>query len=87
MQLGGMSRRVLHHFTNNRKPSSSKLEYLFKPDVNSLEHADIVPEVFAGLGELVQDSHCKGSHPALPVHHTTVVLHRSYPATVHMLTI
>ena len=27
---------------------------------------------------------CKGSRPALPVHHKTVVLHRSYPAAVHM---
>ena len=30
---------------------------------------------------------CKGSRPALPVHHTTVVLHHSYPAAVHMPTI
>ena len=30
--------------------------------------------VQSGAGE------CKGSRPALPVHHTTVVLHRSYPA-------
>ena len=34
--------------------------------------------VQSGAGE------CKGSRPALPVHHTTVVLHRSYPAAVHM---
>ena len=34
--------------------------------------------VQSGVGE------CKGSHPALTVHHTTVVLHRSYPAAVHM---
>ena len=27
---------------------------------------------------------CKGLRPALPVHHTTVVLHHSYPAAVHM---
>ena len=27
---------------------------------------------------------CKGLRPALPVHHTTVVLHRSYPAAMHM---
>ena len=27
---------------------------------------------------------CKGSRPALPVHYTTVVLHRSCPAVVHM---
>ena len=27
---------------------------------------------------------CKGSRPALPVHHTTVVLHCSYPAVVNM---
>ena len=26
---------------------------------------------------------CKGSRPTLPVHHTTVVLHRSYPAAMH----
>ena len=32
----------------------------------------------SGVGE------CKGSLPALPTHHTTVVLHRSYPAAVHM---
>ena len=30
--------------------------------------------VQSGAGE------CKGSRPALPVHHTTVVLHRSYHA-------
>ena len=29
---------------------------------------------------------CKGSCPALPVLHTTVVLHRSYPAAMHMPT-
>ena len=34
--------------------------------------------VQSGVGE------CKGSCPALPVHHTTVVLHRSYPTVVHM---
>ena len=26
---------------------------------------------------------CKGSHPTLPFHHTTVVLRCSYPAAVH----
>ena len=35
--------------------------------------------VQSGAGE------CKGSRTALPVHHTTVVLHRSYPAAVHIL--
>ena len=34
--------------------------------------------VQSGVGE------CNGSCPALPIHHTTVVLHRSYPAVVHM---
>ena len=34
--------------------------------------------VQSGVGE------CKGSCLALPVHHTTVVLHRSYPVVVHM---
>ena len=34
--------------------------------------------VQSGAGE------CKGSRPALPIHHTTVVLHRSYPAVVYM---
>ena len=40
----------------------------------------LVPKwwVQSGAGE------CKGLRPALPVHHTTVVLHRSYPAAVHM---
>ena len=33
--------------------------------------------VQSGAGE------CKGSRPALPIHHTTVVLHCSYPAAVH----
>ena len=33
--------------------------------------------VQSGAGE------CKGSRPTLPVHHTTVVLHRSYPAAMH----
>ena len=37
--------------------------------------------VHSGAGE------CKGSRPALPVHYTTVVLHRRYPAVVHMLSI
>ena len=27
---------------------------------------------------------CKGLRPALPIHHTTVVLHRSYHVAVHM---
>ena len=27
--------------------------------------------------------YCKGSRPTLPAHHTTVVLHRSYPAAMH----
>ena len=34
--------------------------------------------VQSGAGE------CKGSRPALPIHHTTVVLHRSYLAAMHM---
>ena len=34
--------------------------------------------VQSGAGE------CKGLRPALPVHHTTVVLHRSFPAAMHM---
>ena len=29
----------------------------------------------------------KGSHPILPVHHTTMVLHRSCSAAMHMPTI
>ena len=33
--------------------------------------------VQSGAGE------CKGSRPTLPVHHKTVVLHRSYPAAMH----
>ena len=33
--------------------------------------------VQSGAGE------CKGSRPALPFHHTTVVLRCSYPAAVH----
>ena len=36
--------------------------------------------VQSGAGE------CKGLRPTLPVHHTTVVLHRSYPAVMHMPT-
>ena len=37
-------------------------------------------------GESVQTGRggCKGSRPTLPVHHTTVVLHRSYTAAVYM---
>ena len=34
--------------------------------------------VQSGAGE------CKGSHPAQPIHQTTVVLHCSYPVAVHM---
>ena len=34
--------------------------------------------VQSGAGE------CKGSRPTLPIHRTTVVLHRSYPAAMHM---
>ena len=34
--------------------------------------------VQSGAGE------CKGSRLALPVYYTTVVLHRSYPAAMHM---
>ena len=36
--------------------------------------------VQSGVGE------CKGSRPALPVHHRTVALHRSCPAAMHMPT-
>ena len=38
------------------------------------------------LGGSICQSHCKGSRPAQPVHHTTVVLHHNYPAAMHMPT-
>ena len=31
-----------------------------------------------------REAECKGSHPALSVYHTTVLLQCSYPAAVHM---